>query len=190
VSGAQPFAFGGAFRSKESSDMNFFSRPAALACAIAVLVAIPMASAHNDNHNKPGPAATNVEPFGQPGSAKNVTRTVEITLTDAMRFIPSTLTFKRGDTVRLHISNAGKLTHEFVLGTKEEIAEHAEMMRQMPDMVHSDASAVRIAPGHAADIVWQFSKAGDFLFACLVPGHWEAGMQGSVTVSVTGPKSR
>ncbi len=158
----------------------------ALAWGIAAISCVMTATAHDDKHH-PSVAASSseaqTEPFGQPGSPKNVSQTVAISLTDAMRFTPSALNFKRGDTVRLHITNSGKAAHEFVLGTKEEIAEHAAMMRQMPDMVHADASSVRLAPGRTADIVWQFSNAGKFFFACLIPGHWEAGMQGSVTVT-------
>jgi uncharacterized cupredoxin-like copper-binding protein len=133
----------------------------------------------SDTTHRPAAQADN---FGRPGVAKKVTRVVSINLSDAMRFSPDTLTFQRGDTARLHIVNAGKLAHEFVLGSQAEISEHAAMMRQMPDMVHADASSVRVAPGKSADIVWQFSASGKFIYACLIPGHLEAGMQGSVTV--------
>ena len=147
------------------------------------------ASAHGDHrqgHDHAHASATQAGSFGQPGSEKNATRTVAIGMTDAMRFDPDALTFNRGETVRLRITNIGKLQHEFVLGTAQEIAEHAEMMRSMPDMAHADANAVRVAPGKTADIVWKFSAPGKFLYVCLVPGHLEAGMRGSVTVANTG----
>ena len=85
--------------------------------------------------------------------------------------------------MHLHISNRGKLLHEFVLGTQEEIDEHAEMMRQMPGMKHADASSVGVAPGKTADIIWKFTASGKFVYACLVPGHREAGMLGTITVN-------
>ena len=107
-----------------------------------------------------------------------------------MRFTPDKLSIKQGETIRLRITNAGKIPHEFVLGTREELAEHANTMRQMPGMTHSDASSVQVAPGKSADIVWQFSKPGNFLFACLIPGHRESGMEGNVTVTVTKPPLR
>jgi len=69
------------------------------------------------------------------------------------------------------------------LGSKEEIDEHAAMMRAMPDMVHTDASSARVGPGKTADIIWQFGEPGKFLYACLIAGHREAGMQGTVTVT-------
>lgn len=142
----------------------------------------PTAFAHDETHDRSHAMAQKAGPFGQPGLTKNVTRTIAVGLTDAMRFSPAAVTVKRGETVRLHITNTGKIPHEFVLGTKEDIDAHAEMMRQMPGMVHTDASSVRVAPGKSADIIWQFSAAGKFVFACLIPGHREAGMQGAVTV--------
>lgn len=153
---------------------------------IALLAGAQGAWAHDDKQHAQGAAhsaAPQAGSFGQPGTAKNVTRTVAIHMTDTMRFTPGALTFKRGETVRLHIVNDGKLPHEFILGTRQEIAEHTDMMRRMPGMVHADANAVSVAPGKSADSVWKFSVAGTFLYACLVPGHHEAGMQGIVTVT-------
>lgn len=121
--------------------------------------------------------------LGQAGLAKDRARSVDIRMSDAMRFDPAALRIKQGETLRLRIHNDGKLPHEFVLGTQMEIAEHAEMMRKMPNMTHTDSSSVRVAPGAVGELVWKFSRVGTFLYACLVPGHWEAGMQGVVTVS-------
>jgi uncharacterized cupredoxin-like copper-binding protein len=157
-------------------------------CAVAVPVAIGVHSAWaHDEKPRDQDAAQSVAPhdasFGQPGVTKNVTRTVSIHMSDAMRFTPDSLAFNQGDTVGLHIINDGKLPHEFVFGTQREIDEHAQMMLRMPTMVHTDASSVRVAPGTSADIVWKFSQPGKFLYACLVPGHKEAGMHGIVTVA-------
>ena len=162
------------------------------ALALSTIFGISTASAHDEKHNphSPHPNAIQSEPFGQPGLAKNVARTIPITLSDTMRFTPDKLSVKQGETIRLRITNAGKIPHEFVLGTREELAEHAQMMRQMPGMMHSDANAVQVAPGQSADIVWQFSRSGNFLFACLIPGHREAGMEGSVAVIVAKPPAR
>jgi uncharacterized cupredoxin-like copper-binding protein len=151
-------------------------RTFSFAWLLMAMVTISSVQAHDDH-------GTASKSFGQPGAAARVSHTVAITLTDAMHFSPASLSFRQGETVRLHIVNAGKLPHEFVLGTHDEIVEHAALMRQMPNMVHTDAGSVRVAPGRSADLVWQFSVAGTFLYACLVPGHWEAGMQGHVTVA-------
>ncbi len=154
---------------------------------LAIALGLPLARAHTE-HTAANSKAKE-EAFGRPGVVKDITRTVAIRTTDAMRFDPASLAVKQGETLRLQIHNEGRLPHEFVLGTKEEIAEHAEMMRQMPNMVHADASSVRVAPGGSAEIVWTFSKAGKFFYACLIPGHWEAGMQGQVTVTSPAKKS-
>jgi len=148
---------------------------------LVIALGLPVAWAHTE-HSAAEPAAQ-VEAFGRAGIAKDVVRTVAIRTTDAMRFDPATLSVKQGETLRLQIHNDGKLPHEFVLGTQSEITEHAEMMRKMPGMVHADANSVRVAPGQNGEVVWTFSQAGRFLYACLIPGHWEAGMQGSVTVT-------
>ena len=128
--------------------------------------------------------ASKVEPtaFGQEGNPKKVTKTIKIDMTDAMRFTPSDVTIKRGETVKFVVHNGGKLLHEMVLGTKEAIKEHAELMKKFPEMEHADANMAHVKPGKSEDIVWQFNKPGEFEFACLQAGHFEAGMVGRVVV--------
>ena len=128
-------------------------------------------------------AATQETEYGMPGNAKDARRIVEIRLLDTMRIEPARLRVTQGQTVRLRIRNSGVVPHEFVLGTEKEIAEHRDMMRTMPTMKSADANAASVAPGGTAELVWRFSRPGMFLYACLIPGHWEAGMQGTVTVT-------
>jgi plastocyanin len=84
--------------------------------------------------------ARKVEPtdFGQEGNPKKVTKTIKVDMTDTMRFTPSDVTVKRGETVKFVVHNDGKVLHEMVLGTKEAIAEHAELMKRLPEMGHAD----------------------------------------------------
>lgn len=128
--------------------------------------------------------ASKVEPtaFGQEGNPKKVARTINVDMTDNMRFTPSDVTVKRGETVKFVVHNDGRVLHEMVLGTKEAIAEHAELMKRFPEMEHADANMAHVKPGKAGEIIWQFTKPGDFEFACLQPGHFEAGMVGKVSV--------
>lgn len=128
--------------------------------------------------------ASKVEPtaFGQEGNPKKVARTINVDMTDNMRFTPSEVSVKRGETVKFVVHNDGRVLHEMVLGTKEAIAEHAELMKRFPEMEHADANMAHVKPGKAGEIIWQFTKPGDFEFACLQPGHFEAGMVGKVTV--------
>jgi len=154
--------------------------------AMALALSASVALAHGDeDHAAPRKYdASKVEPtdFGQEGNPKKVTRTIKVDMADNMRFTPADITVKRGETIKFVVHNGGKLLHEMVLGTKEALREHAELMEKFPEMEHADANMAHVKPGKAAEIVWQFTKAGEFQFACLQPGHFKAGMVGKVTV--------
>jgi uncharacterized cupredoxin-like copper-binding protein len=123
------------------------------------------------------------EALGKPGDPGKVTRGIQVEMNDTMRFKPANIEVKRGETIRFIVRNTGKLKHEMVLGTIKELKEHAELMRKFPEMEHADPNQVSVEPGMSGELIWQFSKAGTFDFACLVPGHFEAGMVGKVRVS-------
>ena len=120
--------------------------------------------------------------FGREGDRNKVSRTISMEMSDAMRFSPSTLQVKRGDTVRFELTNSGKLRHEMVLGTLEELKKHAASMRDSPGMAHDQPYMTHVAPGEKGTLVWQFTKTGEFYYGCLVPGHFEAGMMGRIVV--------
>jgi uncharacterized cupredoxin-like copper-binding protein len=142
------------------------------------------ALAHGDAHkSKPTASLTPSETsFGRTGDPKKVTRTVSIDMSDKMRFTPAELDVKQGDTVRFVVKNSGKVMHEMVLGTRKDLAEHAELMKKYPNMEHEEDYMVHVPPGKTGEIVWQFTRPGEFQFGCLVPGHYEAGMVGRVRV--------
>lgn len=121
--------------------------------------------------------------IGKPGTAAKVTRTITVEMSDAMRYTPSDVRVRQGETVRFVIKNLGQVKHELSLGTEKELLEHLEVMKKFPDMEHDEPSKVTLAPGKQGEIVWQFTKAGTVHFACLMPGHYEAGMKGAVKVS-------
>jgi uncharacterized cupredoxin-like copper-binding protein len=104
-------------------------------------------------------------------------------MTDAMRFKPATIKVKRGETIRFLARNTGKVKHEMVLGTIGELKKHAELMRKFPEMEHADPNQVSVGPGKTGELIWQFTRAGTFDFACLQPGHFEAGMVGKIRSS-------
>lgn len=120
---------------------------------------------------------------GHPGSSESVDRTVEVTAYDTMRFKPESLTVRQGATIRFVVTNAGRLTHEFVIGTAEELREHAQMMRKMPNMEHEEPGGLTLEAGQTKTVVWQFTHPGAFQYACLIPGHYAAGMVGTVYVT-------
>jgi len=121
--------------------------------------------------------------LGKPGDSGKVTRSIQVEMNDTMRFKPASIKVKRGETIRFIVRNTGKLKHEMVLGTIKELKEHSESMRKFPEMEHADPNQVSVEPGKTGELIWQFTKAGTFDFACLVPGHFEAGMVGKVRVS-------
>lgn len=140
----------------------------------------------NDDHASPprGFDAAQVEDtaFGRQGDPARVVRTIRVEMADTMRFRPAHITVRRGDTVRIVAVNQGQVLHEIVLGTAAQLHRHAEQMKQFPEMEHDEAYMAHVRPGRRGEIVWQFTQAGEFQFACLVPGHFEAGMVGQVTV--------
>lgn len=121
--------------------------------------------------------------IGKAGEPAKVTRTITIDMNDTMRFAPAAITVKQGDVVRFVVKNSGKLKHELVIGSTVELKEHAQMMAKFPEMEHADANQVTLAPGKTGTVIWQFDKAGKVDFACLQPGHFEAGMKGQILVS-------
>lgn len=119
---------------------------------------------------------------GKAGDPAKVSRTIVMSMNDTMQFTPNNIVVKEDETIRFFIKNTGTMAHEMVIGEMSELKEHAEMMRKMPSMKHASANMVTINAGQSGGIVWQFGKAGVVDFACLAPGHMEAGMTGKVTV--------
>lgn len=149
-----------------------------------ILIAIPgillaMSAMAAGNHaGGHGPDA-----IGKPGVASKVTRTVVVDMTDDMRFHSSNIAVKQGETIRFVAKNSGKVKHEMVLGTLKDLKDHYEVMKKNPEMEHAENNMVTVAPGKSGEIIWQFTKTGKVDFACLQPGHYDAGMKGLVIVA-------
>jgi len=143
--------------------------------------------AHTDEPQKVKSAkksiSTEEKGFGREGDPKQVSRTVSVDMSDKMRFSPASLTVMQGETVRFVVKNSGKVMHEMVLGTMQELKEHAELMRKHPGMEHDEPYMAHVAPGKTERIVWQFTKSGEFYYGCLVPGHLDAGMVGKINIT-------
>ena len=139
------------------------------------------AGGHDHAHAHAHEAAAS-SPAGQPGNPAKVSRTIQLVMDDSMRFTPDNVAVKAGETVRFLVRNKGKLAHEMVIGPMDELKAHAEMMRSMPDMQHAEPNMLTLKPGQRGALVWQFGPPGTVDFACLVPGHMEAGMAAKVQV--------
>ena len=152
---------------------------------VAAALAIPgIAMAHTDkpHDQKAGPVKKEQKDWGIAGDAKPGIRTVEFRMNDNMRFTPDKLEIKQGETVKFVLRNSGAVMHEFVLGTKKELEAHAALMVKFPTMEHSEPYMAHVPPGKTGEIVWTFNRAGDFDFACLIAGHYSAGLVGKVKV--------
>lgn len=125
--------------------------------------------------------------IGKPGEKKEIKRTFNIVMKEkadgGMVFEPSKINVRKGETVRLKFINKGENDHEYVMDEEKTVLEHKETMAKFPEMEHDDPNAIRLAPGKGGEIIWTFANAGDFTFACLIPGHYEAGMKGAISVA-------
>lgn len=151
----------------------------------ALALGMSAAFAHGDEHavaRKFDASKVEDTAFGREGDPAKATRTIRVDMSDAMRFTPADINVKRGETVKLVATNKGQVLHEMVLGTSEELKKHAEMMKKFPGMEHDEPHMAHVKPGKSGEIVWQFTKTGEYQFACLIPGHFEAGMVGKVVV--------
>jgi uncharacterized cupredoxin-like copper-binding protein len=164
------------------------ARSIALAGFFALLPLLANAHEREDHAKKTGPVRKEQKDWGIAGDAKAAKRTIEVTMTDDMRFIPDKIDVMEGETVRLVHRNQGKMLHEFVLGTKRELEEHAALMLKFPNMEHDEPYMAHVPPGKKGEIIWTFNRPGDFDFACLVPGHYQAGMAGKVEVTARASK--
>lgn len=159
--------------------------------ALSLIAAAGAAHAHGTDHSGAPRAQPMVETaFGRTGDPARATRTVKVEMRDTMRFSPADITVRAGDTVRFAVANRGAVLHEMVIGTEQELAAHAEWMKKFPGMEHDEPFMAHVAPGKHGAIVWQFTTPGEFRFACLVPGHFEAGMVGRITVLPAAPAAR
>ena len=162
-----------------------------LLLAALVGMATPLALAHGDAAHKPaGPAVKEQKDWGIAGERRTAKRTIAVGMGDDMRFTPDRIAVREGETVRFVIRNRGKLMHEFVIGTKRELDEHAALMARFPDMAHDEPYMAHVAPGGTGEIVWTFNRAGEFQFACLIAGHYQAGMVGQVVVTAAASRSK
>lgn len=164
--------------------MQISKRTMTSAILWALLAVAGAAYAHGDavHAKKPGPIRMEQKEWGVAGDPKAVVRTIEVKMTDKMRFTPDRIEVRRGETVRLVHRNAGQIMHEFVLGTKKELDEHAALMKKFPDMEHDEPYMAHVGAGKTGEVVWTFNRAGEFDFGCLIPGHYEAGMVGKIVV--------
>lgn len=145
--------------------------------ALVLATGLPAAAGAHGDHGETD--------YGKPGDPKKPARIVQVVMREAdgrMLFVPDRLKVRKGEQVRFLLRNNGEIDHEFVIGTAEENRKHMKAMENHPDMEHDDPNAKRLKPKAAGEIVWHFTRVGTFEFACLIPGHYQAGMVGTIVV--------
>jgi uncharacterized cupredoxin-like copper-binding protein len=153
---------------------------AVLLAALLVAAGITLAWAHGDDDHEHDTFAA-----GEPGDPTKPFRVVHLSMTEgsgSMAYDPAEIDVKQGEQIKLVIKNTGALDHEFFLDSFQHNAAHKIEMEKNPEMEHDEPNAQRLTPGKEIDILWRFSVPGTFEFACLIPGHYEAGMHGKVVV--------
>ena len=153
--------------------------------AISVILTGAAASFSHEgeiHETKKGPVVKEQKDWGIAGDAKSSKRVINLVMNDTMRFTPDAIIVKQGETVRFVVQNQGKQMHEVVIGTKKELDEHAALMVKFPTMEHSEPYMAHVVAGKSQDLIWTFNRAGAFEFACLIAGHYQAGMVGKITV--------
>lgn len=148
---------------------------AVLLCGLLLASAAMAGGNHAGGHDE--------SPIGKPGKASRVSRTIEVDMIGGMRFKPSEIHVRKGETIRFVLKNTDVVKHEFSLGTQKELMEHYEVMKRFPDMEHDEPNKISLAPGKQGEVIWQFTQAGAVDFACLHVGHFDAGMKGQVKVA-------
>ena len=121
---------------------------------------------------------------GQPAKG-TIDRRVEVSMLDTMRFVfnPPLESLKEGESIEFVVRNDGNIKHEFSIGNMAEQKAHAQMMLAMPDMHHADPNTVSLEPGETATLPWQFMGKDTVVFACNIPGHFQAGMRHDLKIS-------
>ena len=146
-----------------------------LIVAGALLVAVAPAVAHTGRHFS----------AGEPGNQAKPSRTIKVSMEEQgkkMFYEPSRIIVHKGEQIRFVLYNDGIEDHEFVLATVKENLEHANEMKKNPHMVHNEPNAITLAPFTSGELIWKFTKSGLFEYGCLIPGHREAGMHGTIVV--------
>jgi uncharacterized cupredoxin-like copper-binding protein len=158
-----------------------------LAIAIAALVALPLKALAHGSANHPKTPKTSISKdehaFGVAGDPTKASRTIALSMDDTMHYSRSQIRVAQGETVTFVVTNKGKLLHELVIGTEKGLEQHAEMMRKNPGMEHDAPYMAHVKPGGKESITWRFTKPGTFMYGCLVAGHFEAGMNGTIVVA-------
>lgn len=140
---------------------------------------------HMGNRGDSSPSSDqNPGGIGGPADADEAVRSIEVIALDSKAFEPARISVSEGETITFVLTNKGQEVHEFTLGDETMQEEHAEAMAHIPaGMAHDTPNSVTLQPGETKKLTWRFGKAGTLEYGCHVPGHYQAGMRGQITIS-------
>jgi plastocyanin len=98
------------------------------------------------------------------GSSTPGAQRITVKAQDTFAFDPATLTAQVGQTVEINLENVGVLEHNLVI---DELS----------------VSAGPVQGGQSSSASFTPTAAGTLVYYCNVPGHREAGMEGTLTVT-------
>lgn len=78
----------------------------------------------------------------------------------------------RGETITFAVTTMGPLAHEFMVGPAAAVAADQAGTPEIADIGMMDTKT----------LTYTFEGSGPYAFACHAPGHYEAGMRGTITV--------
>ena len=135
-------------------------------------------SSHNNNsHHKANKENyKSGEPFDSNDTNDTSIRIINISASDLMKFSKEKIVVSEGEKIKFVVSNNGKINHEFTIGTIDEINSHHKKMTNMPNMTHNSPNSITISPNSKKELFWSFKKVKNIRIACLINGHYQAGM--------------
>lgn len=171
---------------KNATDMK--KQTVLLAFALLISGINVQSQEHNHEHSDANSLSKKQQTeWGIADDSQAASRTVQIVMTDNMRFSPDSIQVQQGDVTKFVIKNDGKMLHEFVIGAKPVLDRLAVLVARSSDKVdHARSDRIHVAAGKAGELFWNFNRAGVFDFACLLPGHYQSGMVGKINVSAAG----
>ena len=134
----------------------------------------------------------------QPGDTRSLQATpcttgcdravIAMTVRDNMFFSRSEITVAAEQELAINFDNTSRLPHNIVI-IDGDLAVATEVNRDainqtnyLPQRPAVVASIPMMMPNQNGDITWQPSQPGSYLFICTYPGHFDAGMYGTITV--------
>jgi plastocyanin len=105
---------------------------------------------------------------GTPGAP----RVVHILALPSLRFSPATVRVQAGETIEFQVTTVGPTVHEFMVGPAAAVAADEEGTPEIAD----------IAMMETRSLTYTFDGSGPYAFACHAPGHYEAGMTGTIVI--------